>query len=124
MRIALRNPWTVNTSRTLTILLILYDAAGAGVVLGSAIVGALIFLATARHGDLGSALAVGLLNFVGYLPIFLFSVYGGTLADRFDRRRLLLFAQIALVVVASGVRPGEVRAPAVRWRVTSKLSKR
>ena len=36
----------------------------------------------------GSALAVGILNFATFLPILIFSVWGGVLSDRFDRRHM------------------------------------
>jgi MFS family permease len=51
----------------------------------------------------GSALAVGLLNFVGYLPIFLFSIAGGVLSDRYDRRRVVIWTHVASLIIASGL---------------------
>ena len=36
---------------------------------------------------------LGLDLFLGQLPIMLFSLVGGVFADRFDRKRLLLFSQ-------------------------------
>jgi MFS family permease len=50
-----------------------------------------------------SAFLTGLLGLVELGPLIALSLFGGALADRFDRRRLLLLAQIALVVVASGL---------------------
>jgi MFS family permease len=50
-----------------------------------------------------SAFLTGLLGLVELAPLIVLSLYGGALADRFDRRRLLLIAQVALVVVASGL---------------------
>jgi MFS family permease len=50
-----------------------------------------------------SAFLTGLLGLVELGPLIALSLFGGALADRFDRRRLLLFAQIALVLVASGL---------------------
>src|SRR4051812_19749879 len=50
-----------------------------------------------------SAFLTGLLGLAELIPLIALSLFGGALADRFDRRRLLLFAQIALVVVASGL---------------------
>lgn len=38
----------------------------------------------------GSVFMVGVLNFVSFLPIVLFSVYGGSLADRRDRRWIVI----------------------------------
>lgn len=38
----------------------------------------------------GSVLAVGALNFASYLPITLFSIVGGMVGDRFDRRSVVI----------------------------------
>lgn len=51
----------------------------------------------------GSALAVGLLNFVGYLPIFLFSIAGGVVSDRFDRRRVVIATHVLSGVLAAAL---------------------
>lgn len=51
----------------------------------------------------GSALAVGLLNFVGYLPIFLFSIAGGVVSDRFDRRRVVIATHVLSGLLAAGL---------------------
>jgi MFS family permease len=53
-----------------------------------------------------SPLLTGLLGAVELVPIVTMSLYGGALADRVDRRRLLLFDQIALVVVSGGLAAG------------------
>jgi MFS family permease len=45
-----------------------------------------------------SALQLGLLGFVRLVPTLLFSLAGGVIADRVDRRRLLLITQPALLV--------------------------
>ena len=46
----------------------------------------------------GSALAVGILNFVGFVPILLFSVPGGVISDRYDRRRVVIgFSAVSAV---------------------------
>jgi MFS family permease len=50
-----------------------------------------------------SAFLTGLLGAVELGPLIALSLFGGALADRFDRRRLLLAAQVALVLVASGL---------------------
>lgn len=61
----------------------------------------------------GSALAVGLLGAVELVPLIGFGLYGGTLADRLDRRRVALATETALglviatlVVNAALPRPG------------------
>src|SRR3954469_4067770 len=50
-----------------------------------------------------SAFLTGLLGAVELGPLIALSLFGGALADRFDRRRLLLWSQVALVLVASGL---------------------
>lgn len=51
----------------------------------------------------GSALAVGILNFAGFLPILLFSVAGGVISDRYDRRSIVIWTHGVSLVVASGL---------------------
>ena len=53
----------------------------------------------------GSAFALGSVSFAQALSFFLFALFGGSMADRIDRRRLLLFTQTssALLAVLLGV---------------------
>lgn len=51
----------------------------------------------------GSALAVGLLNFAGFLPIFLFSIAGGVVSDRVDRRRVVIVTHVVSGILAAGL---------------------
>ena len=44
----------------------------------------------------GSTFAVGLLGAVELVPLVVFGLYGGVLADRFDRRRLIVACEAAL----------------------------
>lgn len=46
---------------------------------------------------------VGVLNFASFLPIVLFSVYGGGLADRLDRRRIVILTNAFSGVVAAAL---------------------
>jgi MFS family permease len=48
-----------------------------------------------------SALMVGVLNFAYFSPVLLFSLYGGVLADRYDRRRLVVVCQSVSLVIAA-----------------------
>jgi MFS family permease len=48
------------------------------------------------HVLTGSAAAVGVTTALQFLPMLLFGLYGGVLADRFDKRKLLLITQSAL----------------------------
>lgn len=50
-----------------------------------------------------SPLAVGVLNFVGFLPILLFSVAGGVISDRFDRRTVVVATHVVSGVIAAGL---------------------
>jgi MFS family permease len=49
----------------------------------------------------GSAFDVGVLNFVSFLPIFLFSVLGGVIGDRFDRRTVVIATHSVSGVLAA-----------------------
>ena len=49
----------------------------------------------------GSELALGAVAFVGYLPIFLFSPVAGVVADRMDKRTLILITQTAMMLLAA-----------------------
>ncbi|HEX3978433.1 MAG TPA: MFS transporter, partial [Solirubrobacteraceae bacterium] len=51
----------------------------------------------------GSALVVGLLGAVELVPLVSMSLLGGAIADRMDRRRLLLLTQIGLVATSAGL---------------------
>ncbi len=60
----------------------------------------------------GSTVAVGLLGVAELLPLLLFGLYGGVLADRFDRRRMIRWCEaglgcgaVLLAVNASSSRP-------------------
>ncbi|QLH22516.1 MFS transporter [Streptomyces sp. Rer75] len=44
----------------------------------------------------GSSTAVGITTALQFLPMLLFGLYGGVIADRYPRRKLLLFTQTAL----------------------------
>jgi MFS family permease len=65
----------------------------------------------------GSAFYLGLDSFLGELPILLFTLIGGVVADRHDRRRLLLGSQVVQMACAFTL-AGLVLADAVRlWHV-------
>jgi MFS family permease len=46
-----------------------------------------------------SYVAVGLLGVVGIVPLVVFGLYGGALADYFDRKKLLIWTELAFMVV-------------------------
>src|SRR5688572_30484453 len=48
----------------------------------------------------GSAALLGVVGFAGQIPALIFSPAGGLAADRFDRRRLLVFTQTASMLLA------------------------
>ena len=49
----------------------------------------------------GSPLALGLVGLTRVLPIIVFSLWGGIVADRFDRRRVMLVSQSAMAVFST-----------------------
>src|SRR5215813_2129028 len=48
-----------------------------------------------------SASALGIVTALQFTPVLLLTLYGGQLADRFDKRRLLLMANAGSAVVAT-----------------------
>jgi MFS family permease len=47
-----------------------------------------------------SGTALGITTALQFLPMLMFGLYGGLLADRYDKRRLLVWAQAAMAVLA------------------------
>jgi MFS family permease len=62
---------------------------------------ALVALPYQLYTQTGSAFLTGLLGAVELGPLIVMALYGGAIADRMDRRRLLLIDQIALVLLAA-----------------------
>jgi MFS family permease len=62
----------------------------------------------------GSAFAVGLLGVAELIPLVVFGLYGGVLADRLDRRRLLRWCEAGLGLLAAALAGNALaRHPAV-----------
>jgi MFS family permease len=68
-------------------------SAGVASVAGSAIAGICIIWIV--YAQTGSALDVGLLGTANLVGAILFSVFGGALVDRYDRRRLMILADLS-----------------------------
>ena len=47
----------------------------------------------------GSFVAVGAVGLVELVPLILFGLYGGALADTLDRRKIVLWTEIAAIVL-------------------------
>ena len=47
-----------------------------------------------------SAFLLGVVGFLGSIPIFMFSLFGGVLADRVNKRNILIFTQAAFMLLA------------------------
>ena len=50
-----------------------------------------------------SYLWVGAVGLVETIPLIIFGLYGGVLADAFDRKKLLLFSELAAMLVSIGL---------------------
>lgn len=48
-----------------------------------------------------SAFAIGAISIVSALPMLLFSLYGGVIADRFDRRRIVIYSLAGLGAISA-----------------------
>ena len=73
---------------------------GGNVVSGLGTQAALVALPFQLYTQTRSPFLTGLLGAVELGPLVLMSLFGGALADRYDRRKLLLVDQIALVAIA------------------------
>jgi MFS family permease len=49
----------------------------------------------------GSATALGMVSFAGSMPILLFTYFGGMIADRYDRKRILAITQFLAMIEAA-----------------------
>ena len=65
----------------------------------------------------GSGLAVGITTALQFLPMLLFSAYGGLIADRIDKRLILKLTQIWMAVCAAGLGVLAITGVAVTWHV-------
>lgn len=63
----------------------------------------------------GSNLAVGLMGAVELLPLVVFGLYGGAIADHHDRRTVLVLTGIAQVVLTAGLLVNAVLAEPLVW---------
>jgi MFS family permease len=73
----------------------------------------------------GSSLAVGLIGLFSAVPLIAFSLFGGVIADAFDRRRLLLVTQVALALTSAALALGTqigVSSPAFVYAVVAVAS--
>jgi MFS family permease len=52
------------------------------------------------YGITGSSLNVGLVGLAGFMPLVVFGLYGGSIADAVDRRKLVLIASTATMLVS------------------------
>ncbi len=65
----------------------------------------------------GSGLAVGMTTALQFLPILLFGAWGGLLADRFPKRRLLMVTQALMVIPALGLLTVTAAGVVAPWMV-------
>src|SRR5438874_8320684 len=48
----------------------------------------------------GSVVLLGMIGFASQIPVFLLAPFGGTVADRFNRHRILILTQSAAMLLA------------------------
>ena len=63
----------------------------------------------------GSTLMVGLLGIAALVPLLIVPIYGGAVADAVDRRRLLLYSDVALLIVSVGLLANALLAKPTVW---------
>src|SRR3954449_7281529 len=64
-----------------------------------------------------SGVAVGLTTALQFLPMLLFGAWGGLLADRFSKRRLLIVTQALMAIPAIGLLAVTATGVVVPWMV-------
>lgn len=64
-----------------------------------------------------SGVALGVTTALQFLPVLLFGLYGGVLADRYDKRRLLLGAQAAMGLLALTLAVLDLSGAVQLWHV-------
>jgi MFS family permease len=64
-----------------------------------------------------SGVALGVVTGLQFLPVLLFGLYGGLLADRYDKRRLLMGAQAAMAVLALALAVLDLSGAVALWHV-------
>ena len=64
-----------------------------------------------------SGVALGITTALQFTPVLLFGLYGGVLADRYDKRRLLLAAQAAMGVLALVLAALDLSGAVQLWHV-------
>ena len=65
----------------------------------------------------GSGIALGMTTALQFLPMLFFGLWGGAMVDRFDKRRLLIFTQSTMGVLAVGLGVLAVLGAAEVWHV-------
>jgi MFS family permease len=65
----------------------------------------------------GSGVALGIVTGLQFLPVLLFSLWGGLLADRYDKRRLLLGVQVVMGLLALTLGVLDVTGAVELWHV-------
>jgi MFS family permease len=58
---------------------------------------------------------LGMMVFAHWVPFTLFSLYGGTLADRYDNRKIQICAQLLLMIAAFGVAAATLSNIVTEW---------
>ena len=91
------SPWSPLRQRTFRALWIATVASNVGTWMND--VGA-SWMMTTLNSD---PLMVALVQAAGSLPMFLFAMPSGVLADILDRRKYLIFAQVWMLIVALGL---------------------
>ena len=64
-----------------------------------------------------SGIALGITTGLQFLPMLLFGLYGGVLADRYDKRKLLIGAQVAMGLLALALGLLDVTGVVQLWHV-------
>lgn len=65
----------------------------------------------------GSSFAVGLTTALQFLPVIAGSLYGGLIADRYPRRRILTYTQVAMAALSAALAADCLAGVVTAWQV-------
>lgn len=65
----------------------------------------------------GSFIAVGILGFLQIIPLIVFGLYGGSIADKYDRRKVVLWCEIGFLLLTAGLFINSITDSPTIWAI-------
>ena len=65
----------------------------------------------------GSYIAVGLIGIFQIIPLIIFGLYGGSIADRYDRKKVVIWCEIGFLILVSALMLNSISANPSIWLI-------